>query len=160
MKEFNSNERKERIQQLIEINKLKQGKQYSLMFKECLEALNQDVVILSDSESNEIYKRLQLDFPFESWGRIAWDKIRNKVMFEDTADILPFFESKSKITNLKVYVLWGYGDDPVIQTNLKDVINAISDINAVGRDQWLYSPENKYVIEFYHEGEIMASIIE
>ncbi|WP_010243289.1 CDI toxin immunity protein [Acetivibrio cellulolyticus] len=160
MEEFGSKERKDRIQQLIEINRLKKVKPYSLLFEECLEVLKQDVVILSDSESSEIYRRLQSDFPFESWGRIAWSKVKNKVQFNEISDILSFFKSKIGITDSKVYILWGYGDDPVIQTNLKDAINSISHINAVGGDQWVYSPENKYVIEFYHEGEIVAAILE
>lgn len=163
MKKFSSKERKDRkdrIQQLIAINRFKKDKPYSLLFEECLEVLKQDVVILSDSESNEVYRCLQLDFPFESWGRIAWSKIKNKISFKETSDILPFFNSKIGIPNSKVYILWGYGDDPVIRTNLEDSINSISHINAIGGDQWVYSPENKYVIEFYHEGEIVASILE
>lgn len=34
-------------------------------------------------------------------------------------------------------------------------MSAIEDINAIGGDQWIYSPHNKYVIEFHHEGEIL-----
>lgn len=56
-----------------------------------------------------------------------------------------------------IYVLWSCssGNSPVIKTDLRDAIMHIDDINAICPDQWLYCSSYKFVIEFYHEGDIL-----
>nr|WP_227495998.1 hypothetical protein [Bacillus mycoides] len=57
----------------------------------------------------------------------------------------------------KVYVLWSTGTVPVLYTNLNNALHNIDDVTAVGSDTYLFCPNN-FVIEFYHEGEIIIGL--
>ncbi|MCT4596522.1 MAG: hypothetical protein N4A50_01410 [Vallitalea sp.] len=152
--------RKKRMEELILKNKMNRKKEYGELFDECIEALQKEVNILSDSESEEMYDNLQRDFPFIKWGRIDWEKVDKKFKVNDIEEINSYIQTNMKVIDDSVYVLWGYRDSPVIRTKLISAMGAIDDINVIGGDQWIYSPHDKYVIEFYHEGEIMIGYVD
>ncbi|WP_445993910.1 CDI toxin immunity protein [Paenibacillus medicaginis] len=56
--------------------------------------------------------------------------------------------------NQQVRLLWNYSDAPSVQVSLKQVVDHIDDVTAVGSDTWLIGPDFSFVIEIFHEGEI------
>ncbi len=55
---------------------------------------------------------------------------------------------------MEVYIIWDEVNLPIIKTDLFSVIDVIYDVTAVSFDTWLFSVDEKSIIEFYHEGEI------
>lgn len=139
-----------RMQELISKNKRKIEMEYSPNFISCIRALGTKVVVLTEDESEQIYSKMQQDFPFTRWGRIDWKNVKRKIIIRNLYDIKIF----KNIRNNLVYILWGYGSDPVIRTDLQSAIDNIEYINDVGCDQWFYNLEDKYIIEFYHDDGI------
>lgn len=121
------------------------------LYEECLEELKGNYTIVSDNEKNKILNNLYDKFPFTDWGRINWDKVIKKERINNIVDI------KEKILNnsIEVYVIWDQVDLPIIKSDLCSVLNVIYDVTAVSFDTWLFSVDEEYVIEFYHDGEIM-----
>lgn len=121
------------------------------LYEECLEELKGNYTIVSDNEKNKILNNLYDKFPFNDWGRINWDKVIKKERINNIVDI------KEKILNnsIEVYVIWDQVDLPIIKSDLCSVLNVIYDVTAVSFDTWLFSVDEEYVIEFYHDGEIM-----
>jgi hypothetical protein len=150
---MNKEERKQRMQELIAKNKKRQKEEEDLNFHESLENLRSNSQILLSSESEQIYDRLQDDFPFTWWGRIDWDNVEKKISVKE-CEIINNIQLNIEPKSNRVFILWGYGPYPVISTDIESAINNIEEINAIGHDQWIYCPLNKYVIEFYHNGEI------
>lgn len=148
--------RKWRLEQLLRRKKAKQNISYGLLFDECIEALGEGVVILSEETSERIRNELTTAYPFTPWGRIHWNNTVNKYNLRLAADLLPALKSMSVDIGIPVYIIWG-GDYPVLQTNLQKVLSALDDVLAVDFDTFVYCTSN-YVIEFYHEGEITLSI--
>lgn len=143
-----------RMQELIERNKSIRKPEVDPLFKECVEALHPNIKVLPEVESQKLYCDLQSKFPFACWGRIEWNSYKNKVDGINFKDVVNCLYDKYKIRDYTVFVLWGYGNSPVIETNLQNIISHIDDINAVGGDQWLYCPSHKFVIELYHDSNV------
>lgn len=144
------------MEQLLRRQKSKQNILYGLLFDECIEALGEGVVILSEEASGRIRNELTTAYPFTPWGRIDWNNTINKHNLRLAIDLMPALKSMSMDTGVLVYVIWGE-DYPVLQTNLQKVLRALDDVLAVNFDTFVYCPSN-YVIEFYHEGEITLGI--
>ena len=149
------NKRKERMQELLQKNKESRKVEIEPLLKECVEVLQSNVEILSQVESEEMYYTLQKVFPFTSWGRIDWDNFKNKIRIANSQDIINILRKKYKTIDYEIVALWGYGNSPVIKTNLQNAIKHIEDINDIGSDQWLYCSSYKFVIEFYHNDSIV-----
>lgn len=58
-----------------------------------------------------------------------------------------------------VYILWSYGNYPVLQSQLRKALNVIDDVLAVSADTFIFSP-SRFVIKFHHEVEITVGIFE
>jgi hypothetical protein len=52
----------------------------------------------------------------------------------------------------------GLWNSPVIQTTLVKALSNIEEVMEVGSDQWIYALDRSFVIEFYHEGEIIIGL--
>ena len=141
------------MKEMILKNQENQPKEYSVCFLECVEELGKETIILSSEESESIYDELQDRFRFTQWGRIDWDNIEDKKTISDISEIVSIIQNKANL-NSRVFVLWGYGEEPVIQTDLMNVVRNIDDVTVVGGDQWIYSSEHNYVVELFHNGEI------
>jgi hypothetical protein len=121
------------------------------LFEECLAALGKGVIVLSEEESCKLFENMDKDFPITSWGRINWEKVKHaehvQSINEITKNIGP--------ADAEVYLLWDEASLPAIKTNIKKIFEVLDDVTAVSFDTWIYNPRQGYVIEFYHENEIM-----
>lgn len=69
------NVRKVRLEQLLYQQKRKEVVQYGVLFDECVIALGEGTIILSDAKIEEIYDYLQASYPITSWARIDWEQV-------------------------------------------------------------------------------------
>jgi hypothetical protein len=148
-----SKDRKWRLEQLLNQQKMKQSKNYGLLFSECADALGVETVIFSKEKSKQIYDSLQQSYPFSPWSRIDWLKVTSKVVVANTTEIRPLLTKLFGSFEVDVHILWSYGDFPVLQSTLDKVISAIDDVLAVSADTFIFSP-SRFVLEFHHDGEI------
>lgn len=145
-------DRKWRLEQLLHKQKAKERVEYSGLFNECVEALGEDTIILSESASGKMMDELVHAYPIASWGRIDWSKVSKKYEVALT-DVLPTLKDNNINIETPIYLLWS-GNHPALQTELSKIINSIEDVLAVDFDTYIFCPE-QYVIEFYHDGQIM-----
>ncbi|TXC92746.1 hypothetical protein FS935_00635 [Metabacillus litoralis] len=142
-----NNERKKRLELLLERQKVNQKPEYGPLFEECIEALGDEVIVYSDSKSKEFYDLFQQQIPFTKWSRIDWSKINKYKTIHNLKEVTDILYQE----NIEVY--WSYGNSPVLKTKFVNIIGAFEELVAVSSDTFLYVPK-KYVIEVYHEGEI------
>lgn len=146
-------ERKWRLERLLIKQKLKQPTQYGALFNECVDALGEGTVILSEEKSEETYDFLQKSYPFSPWSRINWEIVNSKIVIEHVNEIIPLLTKMLEEFDDYVFILWSYGNYPVLQSQLEKAIDSIDDVLAVSSDTFIFSP-SRFVIEFHHEGEI------
>lgn len=128
-----------------------------IVFKECIDSLSPNVTILSKEESNNLWKIFKQRLPIVFWGRIDWNKIDKKFIINSPTEIIPTLEQLSqKSLDLSIYILWNDASVPVIKTDLHSAIAFIDDITCVGPDTWFLNLEEGYIVEFFHEGEIVV----
>jgi len=125
-------------------------------FEECIEALKKEgeVIILSVEESREIGKKFKETVPIHSSvAKVDFSKMSRKREIIMDEDILEELYKNNVNVNEPVYVFWDDITLPVIKTSIKNVINAIEDVISVRFDTWIFCPKERYVVEYYHEGE-------
>lgn len=125
------------------------------LFDECILALGDNTEVLSTDETNEIFKELTKLFPMTSWGRINWEKVEKKVKITQTDSITRHLMMNDESYDKTVILLWDEATLPGVKTNLDEVIAVIDDVTAVSFDTWIFSPNSNYLIEFYHEKEVI-----
>ncbi|WP_181646102.1 CDI toxin immunity protein [Paenibacillus anseongensis] len=124
------------------------------MFEECVSALGEGTTILPEEKSQEIYELFPKSYPLTPWSRIDWEHVRLKMTIRNEIELTNFLSEKyGQIDEDEVFILWGYGDCPVLVTQLYKFINSMDDVLAVSSDVFILSP-SKYVVEFHHDGEI------
>lgn len=126
------------------------------IFDECIAALKKEgeVVILSEEESKEIEKEFEGTVPLDSrMGKVDFSQIVRKKEIVTDEDILEELYNNNVNVNEPVYVFWSDAGYPTIKTSIKNVINAIEDVISVSFDTWIFCPKERYVVEYYHEGE-------
>lgn len=155
---MDKSERYHRLQELLNKNKNRIDSELPIEFKECLEELGDDITILSNENSKKIYKDFQTMLPFEWWGRIKWNEISIKYKINNYNNIIHLLRQQKRLNDNLIYILWGTGPYPVLSCNLNKILQHVDIINSIGFDQWIYCPADRYVIEFYHEGEITLGI--
>ncbi|MFN8359647.1 MAG: hypothetical protein U0264_07005 [Candidatus Kapaibacterium sp.] len=124
------------------------------LFDECIELIGSDVVILDKFSTKTIVQNMDIMFPFTTWGRVDWDNqdlFERKVPITIIQDIYQYIDIPK---NDLVYIVWDNGTLPVIITKLLLVIQYVEDITCVSFDTWIFSPDERWILEFYHEGEI------
>ncbi|WP_273129383.1 CDI toxin immunity protein [Bacillus weihaiensis] len=127
------------------------------LFKECVEALGPNIIILTVEETTDYLEELCTYYPITSWGRIDWDKISNKKTIIEKDDLNDWF-NENNISTLDVTILWNYTESPGIKTNLHDALQVLDHVTAVASDTFMYNLEVGYVIEFYHDGEVTIGL--
>lgn len=126
------------------------------LFEELIELLADEVVIESIQETDRLLHLLVETYPVTSWGRIDWEAISDKYIVISVQEAAGILESQLGVSNdLKVNVLWNYSAAPSIRVSLNEVVKYIDDVLAVGSDTWITCPDLSFVIEFFHEGEIV-----
>ncbi|UKS29625.1 hypothetical protein LOZ80_12090 [Paenibacillus sp. HWE-109] len=147
-------DRKWRLEQLLNKQKLKHKEEFGVLFEECVNALGEGTNIYSKEKSDEIYDYLGENYPFSPWSRIDWENVNYKMVVGNVNEIETILIKKyGELIEENVFILWSYGDFPVLQAQLHKAISAIDDLLAVSSDVYFLSP-SKYVIELYHDGEI------
>lgn len=126
------------------------------VLEECILNLGKNVKVLSQYKSKKLFAQFEKNVPLlhisgSILSRVNWKLIKNKVEILDY-DIL--LKNKYINSNNSIFVLWNEYGLPVIETILINVLNNLEDVTAVGFDTWLYCPEDHYVIEFHHSGDI------
>ncbi|MEK3770861.1 hypothetical protein MKY14_20170 [Paenibacillus sp. FSL R5-0887] len=126
------------------------------LFEECIQALGDGTEIVTIQKTEELFSQLVSFFPVTSWGRINWDNISRCYEISKPQEVLSIIENEfSGDFNSKVFLLWNYTDAPSVYTELSQVLNNIDDVTAVGSDTWIFCPSSGYVIEYFHEGQVM-----
>lgn len=129
------------------------------LLEECIEALGEETVILSQKDSDDVLKTFEDMFPIVYWGRIDWEKIDDKVYISDTSQIIPAIEKLLKRSfDTSIYILWNEGSLPTVRGDLKSALIVIEDVTCVGPDTWFFNPLERYIVEFFHEGEVVVGI--
>ena len=126
------------------------------LFDECIAALKKEgeVIILSEEESKEIKKKFKENIPLDWFvGKVDFSQIARKREIVTDEDILEELYKNNVNVNEPVYVFWSDAGYPTIKTSIKNVINAIEDVISVSFDTWIFCPKERYVVEYYHEGE-------
>lgn len=125
------------------------------MYDECLEAL-QAYKILPDDEGEKVVNSFESDYPITFWARVDWDKHMDKFSIQSNEEIIPIILQRlpSIVQPIPIYIIWDNMSHPVLKCDLEDALKVVDDVTAVSFDTWLYSPSPKFVVEFYHEGEI------
>ncbi|MBO2533226.1 MAG: hypothetical protein CW342_10135 [Thermoactinomycetaceae bacterium] len=126
------------------------------IFDECIEALRNEgeVIVLSEEESNEVLKEFKENIPLDWFvGKVDFNRIPRKKEIVDDEDILEELHKNNVDVNEQVYVFWFNADLPVIQTSLKNIIHVFDEVISVDFDTWIFCPKERYVVEYYHEGE-------
>jgi hypothetical protein len=90
-----------------------------------------------------------------NWGRIDWNVINNKKIISDMQDIFCELKLNKKDTQEPIYIIWGDANLPSVKCILADVLaNIDMAVFLGGTALWLYNPIQKWVVEFYHDGDI------
>lgn len=118
------------------------------LLEECLGLLGKKIEVLSKEETDTIFESMLKIFPTTPWGRIDWNEVNHKRL-SSISEIKKYISEKKE-----VYILWDEASLPSIKTSISNLLSYIDNILAVSFDTWLYLPDDKCVIEFYHEGEI------
>ncbi|GBG08000.1 hypothetical protein PAT3040_02567 [Paenibacillus agaridevorans] len=148
---MDKNERKTRLQTLLERQKLKnQMKDTSKLFDECIVTLGDGIFVFSKEKSTEIYKTFENEYKFTFYGRVEWN------LYECEEIDLSTLKTQYAKTDETCFILWSHGSDPVIKAKINNVLEHIDIVMAVSPDVWLYR-NNEYVIEIFHDGIIRTN---
>jgi hypothetical protein len=126
------------------------------LFEECIQALGDGTEIVSIQKTEELFNDLVSYFPVTAWGRINWDNISKCYEISKPQEAISIIKNEFRGDfNSEVFLLWNYTDAPSVCTELNQVLNNIDDVTAVGSDTWIFCPSSGYVIECFHEGQVM-----
>lgn len=128
------------------------------LFQECIDVLGEDITIYSEEDTSKLFSEFASIFPITSWGQVDWIALDDKITDIDLSSLVKMLKRRG-LENLTVIVLWNYSDAPAIRANLENILINLNDVIAVGSDTFLFSPENRFVIEFHHEGEITLGFL-
>jgi hypothetical protein len=128
------------------------------LFEECLIALKNKAIPLTNEETAKVEVILQNLFPF-IFANINWEKVDKKIAIDIENPIL--------IPNLKkilkdeldesIYLIWDT-NVPVVKTNLGSVIAHFDDVTCVGTRTWFLNIHQGYVIEWHMGGKKVIGI--
>lgn len=128
------------------------------LFEECLQVLGKNAEVLSTEETNNTFKIFTNLFPMTSWGRVDWEKVDNTIDINEIGSIEEYLYNYNKLDRT-VILLWDEASLPAVRTDLDTIVNNIDDVIAVSFNTWIFSPELKYLIEFYHENEVTLGML-
>ncbi|MEY8351495.1 hypothetical protein AALF16_25180 [Bacillus cereus] len=116
------------------------------LLEECIEALGQNIRILSKEEREMVLTNFETTFPITQRGRIEWSKIAQCIEINTIDEITSYLNSCYNEYNKKVYLIWDEGTLPIIKTDLDKVLEVIDDVTAVSFDTWIYAPHVGYAV--------------
>jgi hypothetical protein len=130
------------------------------LFKECIDALR-EVTILPMPESVEMSNTFEKSFPITEMGKIDWKRIENKIeVGYDPNDILPALEKLfGKPVDTKVYIEWSTMGIPVIQTDLKRIIDVFDYVTCVSHEKFIFNLEIGYILEILVSDKMTIGVV-
>ncbi|PLR79591.1 hypothetical protein CVD25_22430 [Bacillus canaveralius] len=128
------------------------------LLDECIEALGENVHILSETDREKVIRDFESSFPFTEWGRIEWENVTYHADVSTVDEIISFLNQNIDEYSNVIYVIWDEGTLPIIQSDLDKVLEVIDDVTAVSFDTWIFSPYSGYVIEIFHDGEVKIGL--
>lgn len=152
-------EQKDKLERLLKIQKMKaEEKERIRLEDELLDSfdIRDDVFPLTKKEADFIMDEFVQFFPITEWGRIDWGKVDGKVNIkdEDTDLIKDVLISQGFELSQEAYLMYGYGDYPFVKTSVQRILTNLEDLRWIGSDQFIYCPTSKFVIEYFHDGDI------
>lgn len=120
------------------------------LFEECLQVLGSNVVVLNKQDSISISHTMQSTFPFTPW-RVCWDKIENKKILQNPEELGEILLQQLPT----VFVAWTDMALPILKCPLPIILQYINDVTCVCFDTWIFSLDEQWIVEFYHEGEVL-----
>ncbi|MDN4593692.1 hypothetical protein NWF35_07225 [Polycladomyces subterraneus] len=76
------------------------------LFEECIHALGRNCKVLSKKETNRLFTELGEKYPFTDWGRIDWEKVKNRFYMESSDEIIKYLKREIPQLNSIVYIIW------------------------------------------------------
>ena len=130
-----------------------------VLFKECVEALKAHIV--TPEESNALSLLFRKRFQLTDWGRIDWDKIKNKIdIGSDPSQIIPNLANLlGSSFDKSVYIEWSDGDVSIIKTDLDAIVSSFDDVTCVASDIFIFNLHSGYVVEIRRNGDITAGLV-
>jgi hypothetical protein len=157
-------ERQKRLKKILEVRNQKEIVQIRTEKEKEVKDLFQEVfgditIEVLDTNITEIIKeKFSETFPIAFWNRIDWEnKSVNQLKLneQDIEQIPTILNSIGYDTSTPIYIFWGYDDYPVVKTTLStNLLSAIDEIVWLGTDLYIYCPNQKYVIEFFHDDSV------
>ncbi|WP_108670416.1 hypothetical protein [Peribacillus acanthi] len=162
---LNKEERQNRLNELLAERKekevLQSRKQKHNEVKELFEEVYEnslDMEILEFSKSNLIINDFSETFPIAFWNRIEWENdIVNKLELniQDIENIPEILRSKGFDPSTSIFIFWGYDSYPCIKTTINTtLLSKIEEIVWLGTDLYIFCPNQRFVIEFFHDDSI------
>ena len=115
------------------------------LLDECIFSLGNDAELVTDCRILKIINNTIFTTEF---GRLDWKKYR--------------FAHRIELNDIKYnkyYIIWDDINMPILNCDWLSIFNNIDDVLAVSFDTWMISEDIKNIIEFYHEGTIIAGSI-
>jgi len=131
----------------------------NIVLKECIEALQVD--LLPEHESDKMAEIFVKWVPMTRWGKVDWKKINKKIEIGyDVQLLIPMLAKliKHKFST-SVYIEWSSTDNPIIKTDLKDIISNFDKVICVDFEKFIFNLSEGYIIEVLPSGLITAGII-
>lgn len=135
----------------------------NLLEEELLSDLDENKAIYSNykfasEKSKSLLNWFKSHFPIAWWGRVDWKSIDDYTnhTWSDTEDVKRIVRQFIKTNQLKgnILIFWSDASLPVLEMDLQTAFDNIEPIVEIDWDTWIFSPEEGWCIEIYHEGEI------
>lgn len=126
------------------------------LFKECLDALNENVAIISPNSADILFEVLNQMFPIE-FANINWEIVDRKIII-NTETPEQIFTSLNQligqpIVDKEIYIFWDDGGMPSLRTTLDLAIEHLNDITCLSTRTWLFNRNVGYVVEWHWCGD-------
>ena len=116
--------------------------------------------ILSKDHSDTIFFIFEYMFPIHYFAsRIDWDHVPRHIYLRNLRQASCALKKLlQRNYDISLYILWSNAALPVVQSHLQFAVRHADSIYCVAPDAWLLHPGEGYVIEIFHEGEIVVGI--
>ncbi|MFD0051528.1 hypothetical protein ACFVHQ_19805 [Actinomycetes bacterium NPDC127524] len=162
---MNNEERKNRLRELLQLQKQKELMKKSLEDEKYVKKTFEEAFgsefpyeILSREATEILIKDFTDTFPIAFWNRIEWENNSIKkwaIELDEIKSISTILQKESFDTSKSIYVFWEYNEYPGVKTTLQPLLlQKFEEIICIGRDMYYYCPVQKFVIEFFHDGSI------
>ena len=129
------------------------------LFEECIEALGKNASIVEKDIAKKILTEFDKNFSLKLWGRIDWDKVKDKRIAVSVEEIIPILREKKRNHLALVYVIGSDPKIPIIKSKLDKLLEFFYDVEAVSPNSWFYCQSEGWVVEVYHDGTMTIGFV-